>query len=94
MFYGPYLRNPQLKTQTKNERKVMNDKFDELAKGLAQTVTRRGALKRFGVGFAGAVLFSLGLAQKAEANHGNRRCKPSGECPPHQICLGGFCVRV
>ena len=31
----------------------MNDKFDELAKGLAQSVTRRRALKRFGVGFAG-----------------------------------------
>ena len=27
----------------------MNDKFDELAKGLAQSVTRRGALKRFGL---------------------------------------------
>ena len=45
----------------------MNNKFDELAKGLAQTVTRRGALKKFGVGFAGIVLASLGLANKAEA---------------------------
>jgi hypothetical protein len=27
-----------------NERKVMNNKFDELAKGMAQSVTRRGAL--------------------------------------------------
>jgi len=27
----------------------MNDKFDELAKGLVQSVTRRGALKKFGL---------------------------------------------
>ena len=28
----------------------MDDNFDELAKGLAKSVTRRGALKKFGVG--------------------------------------------
>ena len=37
----------------------MNDKFDELAKGMAQSVTRRGALKKFGVGIASAVIASL-----------------------------------
>ena len=52
----------------------MNDKFDELAKGLAQSVTRRGALKKFGVGLAGVVLASLGLASKAEAQGGNKKC--------------------
>ncbi len=31
----------------------MSDKFDELAKGLAQSVTRRPALRRFSVGLAG-----------------------------------------
>ena len=41
----------------------MNDKFDELAKGLAQSVTRRGALKKFGVGFAGMLLATFGLAK-------------------------------
>ena len=54
----------------------MNDKFDELAKGLAQSVTRRGALKKFSVGLAGAALASLGLANKAEAGRHN----PSHEC--------------
>ena len=34
----------------------MNDKFDELAKGLAQSVTRRGALKKFGLGLTGLAL--------------------------------------
>src|SRR6267378_557518 len=42
--------------QTKNERKVMKNQFDELTKGLAQSVTRRAALKRFGVGLAGMAL--------------------------------------
>ena len=55
----------------------MNDKFDELAKGLAQSVTRRQALRRFGVGLAGALLASLGLPNKAEAGgHGH----PTIEC--------------
>ena len=30
----------------------MSNQFDELTKGLAQSVTRRGALKQFGVGLA------------------------------------------
>jgi hypothetical protein len=34
----------------------MNDKFDELAKGLVESVTRRQALKRFGAGLAGTAL--------------------------------------
>jgi hypothetical protein len=34
----------------------MNNKFDELTKSLAQSVTRRGALKKFGVSLAGVAL--------------------------------------
>ncbi len=49
----------------------MNEKFDELAKGLAQSVTRRGALKKFGLGLAGIALAFLGLANKASAGHGS-----------------------
>ncbi len=53
----------------------MNDKFDELAKSLAQSVTRRGALKKFGVGLGGIALASVGLAHSAPAEkdskHGN-----------------------
>ena len=45
----------------------MNNKFDELSKDLAQSVTRRGALKKFGTGVAGIALAALGLANKAEA---------------------------
>ena len=45
----------------------MNDKFDELAKGLAQSVTRRSALKKFGVGLAGVALAIVGLPNEAHA---------------------------
>ena len=61
----------------------MNDKFDELAKGLAQSVTRRAALKKFGVGLAGLALASLGLASNAQADP-----KPDkGNC---NHCMGPY----
>jgi hypothetical protein len=64
----------------------MNNQFDELTKGLAQSVTRRGALKKFGVGVAGLALASLGLANKAEADP-----RPPPPClAPGTICCHGF----
>ena len=67
----------------------MNNKFDELAKGLAQSVTRRVALKKFGAGLASVVMVSLGLANKAQANP---KCAPYGyPCKvhmPHKCCSG------
>ena len=66
----------------------MNRKFDELTKSLAQSVTRRGALKKFGVGLAGMALACFGLANKAEAG----RCKPSGaNCTHNSQCCSGLC---
>jgi len=66
----------------------MNDQFDELAKGMAQSVTRRGALKQFGVGLAGVALAFLGLSNKAHAGH----CKPSeGRCTHNSQCCSGYC---
>ncbi len=58
----------------------MNNKFDELAKGLAQSVTRRRALKQFGVGLAGMALACFGLANRAEAKN-----------TPTCVGLGAFC---
>ena len=46
----------------------MKNKFDELTKGLAQSVTRRQALRRFGIGLAGIALAMLGLPNKANAD--------------------------
>src|SRR5438876_648813 len=45
----------------------MNNQFDELTKSLAQSVTRRGAPKKLGVGLAGMALACFGLANKAGA---------------------------
>jgi hypothetical protein len=52
----------------------MNDKFDELARAMAQTVTRRGALKQFGVGLAGIALALLGLPNVAHAGPRRFHC--------------------
>jgi uncharacterized membrane protein len=45
----------------------MSNKFDELAKAVAQSVTRRQAFKKFGAGLAGMALASFGLANRAAA---------------------------
>jgi hypothetical protein len=71
----------------------MNDKFDELAKSLAQTVTRRGALKKFGIGLAGIALATLGLTSNVQAGPKNIRChcnKPNYGCdryPDKPYCM-------
>ena len=51
----------------------MNTKFDEFTRSLARSVTRRGALKKCGIGLAGMALACFGLATKSEANP-NTQC--------------------
>jgi len=69
----------------------MNNKFDELTKSLAQSVTRRAALKKFGVGLAGMVLACIGLANKATADLLN--CQPSNyPCHNDKECCSGACL--
>ena len=72
----------------------MNNKFDELAKSLAQSGTRRAAFKRFGVGLAGMALACFGLANKAKA--AKNKCYKwecvdpvSGFSYAHYVCGGG-----
>jgi hypothetical protein len=68
----------------------MDDKFDKLAKGLAQSATRRGALKKFGVGLVGIVMASVGLANRAEADKGG--CRGTGHrCKSNSECCSGSC---
>jgi hypothetical protein len=55
------------KQQTERKEKSMNNKFDELTKQMAQSVTRRAALKKFGIGLAGMALACFGLVNKAGA---------------------------
>jgi hypothetical protein len=68
----------------------MNHNFDELAKGLAQSVTRRQVLKKFGVAIAGMALACLGLANNAKAGD----CLPRGSrCiwGSGKPCCSGIC---
>ncbi len=68
----------------------MNNKFDELAKGLAQSVTRRQALKKFGVGLAGMALGCFGLANQSQAKGcipGGYSCRNTNQCCPGLVCM-------
>jgi len=67
----------------------MNYKFDELTKGFAQSVTRRGALKKFGVGLAGAVMACLGLANNSHA--GQARWPSGHQCTKNEQCFSNLC---
>jgi len=72
----------------------MNDRFDELAKAMAQPIGRRAALKRFGVGLAAFALAATGLAPSAQA--GNRgpgeSCKSTSQCQTGLRCIRlGIC---
>ena len=68
----------------------MNNQFDELAKGLAQSVTRRRALRRFGIGLAAAVLAPLGLANKAQAKRNH--CRDDSDCPQGPFTRTFCCI--
>ena len=78
----------RLSVKQQIERKLMNDQFDELAKGMAQSVTRRGALKKFGAGLAGIALASLGLANDAHAGGA-----PGTYCQSNRDCASRICKR-
>jgi len=52
----------------------MSNQFDELTKHMAQSVTRKQALKKFGVGIAGMALAWFGLADSAEADNSINQC--------------------
>jgi hypothetical protein len=75
----------------------MNDQFDELTKSLAQSVTRRAALKKFGVGLAGMALACFGLANKTQGQTTNG-CQNNKECAylgaSYVCCDAGYGVKV
>jgi hypothetical protein len=75
-----------------NERKDMNNKFDELTKQMAESVTRREALKKFGVGLAGMALASFGLADQAQATKAPKPCSTNADCHSGEVCCSGSCV--
>jgi len=72
----------------------MNNKFDELTKSLAQSVTRRAALKKFSLGLGAMVLACFGLAKKAQSQ--SSQCQSTRDCPSPLICCksksGNVCI--
>jgi hypothetical protein len=67
----------------------MNKQFDELTRSMAQSVTRRAALKKFGVAVLGMAVAYLSFVNKAEAGH----CKPGGSlCNDNSECCTGYCL--
>jgi hypothetical protein len=85
----------------KNERTIMNHQFDELAKTMAQSVTRRTALKKLGIGMGLLALAALGLPNRAVAVQGGNVQKLPGRgepcmkvgknylCQPGLVCRSG-----
>ena len=67
----------------------MNNKFDELTKGMAQSVTRRAALKKLGIGLAGIALACFGLPNIGQAG---KRCATDADCRSGQVCCNGYCT--
>jgi hypothetical protein len=71
------------------------NQFDELAKAMALSVTRRAAVKKFGYGLTTLALAALGLSTKAQAARpfpAGSRCKTSKQCKPGTACIQGVCV--
>ena len=68
----------------------MNNKFEELTKSLAQSVTRRAALKKLGVGLAGMALVVLLALPAAEANPVLILRDPATELPVRPLPPLGF----
>jgi hypothetical protein len=72
----------------------MSNQFDELTKSLAQSVTRRGALNKFGIGLAGMAMACFGLANKAKAATGQGYCGIYIDPFTRNTWYTGMCVDI
>lgn len=70
----------------KNGKKAMNNKFDQLAKGVAKSVTRRQALRRFGFGLVAMALAGFGFNARAACLPSGTPCDPDGGAEQHRNC--------
>ena len=70
----------------------MNNQFGELTKGLAQSVTRRAALKKGGIGLVGMALACFGLAPRGRAGEPHY-CQNNTECA-EKYGAGAVCCKV
>ncbi len=69
------------------------DRFDELTKTLAQSTSRRQALKVLGGSLAGGLLAALGVgtADAEECKRDGKACKKGTQCCSG-VCQNGQCV--
>lgn len=68
---------------------MAEDRFDDLAKGLASgRMSRRGALRSMGAGLAGALAAVLlpSAAHAAPCPEGQQKCGGAGCCPEGTVC--------
>jgi hypothetical protein len=77
---------PRIQVSKKSERKTMNNKFDELAKGLAQSVTRRQMFGKLGGVIVGTFAVWLGLDRVSGASG-----KTKGVCAAQLDLACGGC---
>jgi hypothetical protein len=80
----------------------MNNKFDELARGLARSVTRREAFRKFGLALFGTLTASLGLGRTSAGHSKTGVCalqpdittttswRYTGYCVDPAGCFRGF----
>lgn len=66
----------------------MDKQLDELSKSLAEGVSRREALRTFGLGMATALLAAAGLDRRAAA----KVCTTRTDCGGSQQCCSGGCI--
>src|SRR5438105_14612242 len=70
----------------------MDKQFDDLSKSLAEGVSRREALRKFGFGLAGVVLAAVGLSSRARA--AGQPCASNADCPNSETCCNSVCTNL
>src|SRR5262245_24721305 len=75
-----------------NENTYMNNQFDELTKGVSRSVTRRGALKKFGMGLVAAMAASLGVRSASAAPRKDGYCQVQPAIGGGAWSVTGQCV--
>ena len=72
----------------------MDKQFDDLSKSLAEGVSRREALRKFGVGLAGVLLAAVSTGALTRADPQTGRCATDADCGylSGQTCCNGKCV--
>jgi len=70
----------------------MNNQFDELTKSLARSVTRRAALKKFGLGLVAFTAAALGMRSATAAPKRQAYCEVTGDFVSGAQRYTGRCV--